>query len=363
MKKEELLGIRLYNQLLRGRRLKTPQEVVAWMGAMQAQTFDMAKWAIGSRLESATVKDIDEALDTGKIVRTHILRPTWHFVSSEDIHWMYTLSTPRLRPVYRSYAKANGADEELLLGTVPLLVKLLEGGKHLTKQEIGENLRAQNVVLDDVHLKLSIFYAEMDGLLVNGRMKGNKQTFTLLDEWVPRKKVIDRDEALECLARKFFTSHGPATLADFVWWSGLTMTDCRKAIGMIGSDFIRETVNGREFWMRGDIQLPPHSRDDEGSALLLAPFDEFVVSYKDRSEMIKESHYGKVMTKNGLFSPTIMWNGEIVGSWKKVVVNKRQPKDSSIGIELSFFEKGSKKRKALFKSEIQRLEMFYTNND
>lgn len=351
MNSAELVNIRLYNHLLLTHEIKEPHGIVSWMGAMQSQALDMAKWAIGSRLENRNIKDIDEALNTGKVIRTHILRPTWHFVSAEDIHWIHDLSSPRLKPIYRSYAKGSGADESLIFRAVPMVEKILEGGKHLTKQEIGTALVEHDLQLDDRTLQLTISYAETEGILVNGRQKGNKQTFTLLEEWVPRQKTITKEEALECLARRFFTSHGPATIHDFIWWSGLTITQCRQAIEMIKADFICETINGRDFWMRNDTKTPPADKD---YAFLLAPFDEFVVSYKDRSEIIEDHHYSKVMTKNGLFSPTIILNGEIIGSWKKIV-QKKSPR-----IELSFFEKRSKKKQDLFKIEIKRLEKFYS---
>lgn len=347
----ELLNIRLFNQLLAGHHLKEPQEVVTWMGAMQSQTLDMAKWAIGSRLENKTVKDIDEALNTGQVIRTHILRPTWHFVSAGDIYWMNELTGPRLKPAYRSYVKTFGGDESLILSSVNVIGELLTGGKHLTKQEIGNALLTRDIQLDDPHLKMAISYAEIEGVLVNGRLNGNKQTFTLLEEWVPRTPSISKEEALERLARKYFTSHGPATLQDFVWWSGLSLTEGRKSLESIKPEFICESVNGRDFWMKNDIQCPPSNGD---APLLLPPFDEFVVSYKDRSEIIEEIHYGKVMTKNGLFSPTILMNGEIIGSWKKV------SRKGSPQIELSLFGKPTKRKQDLFKSQIRRLEKFYS---
>lgn len=353
MNTTELLTIRLYNQLLISHQLKEPQDVVYHMGAMQSQALDMAKWAIGARLGNKTVQDIDEALNTGKIIRTHILRPTWHFVSADDIHWMYDLSNQRLKPIYRSYTKMTGTDEALIYQTIPTLEKVLLDERHMTKQEIGSALLKFNISLNNILLNHCISYAEMEGILVNGQLKDNKQTFTLLEEWVPRKERISKEESLERLARRYFTSHSPATLLDFVWWSGLTLTDCRQAIQLIKADFICETINGREFWMKNDIKTPP---TDEISALLLPPFDEFVVSYKDRSELIADTHYGKVMTKNGLFSPTIMFNGEIIGSWKKL--NQK----STPHVELSFFDKTPKNKQNLFKTAIKQVERFYSKN-
>ncbi len=350
MNPDELLHIRLYNQLLNLHELKTSREVVAHMGAMQSQALEMAKWAIGSRLQNHTVKSVTESLNRGEVIRTHILRPTWHFVAAEDLRWIYDLSYPRLKPVYRSYAKMLGADETVLYRYIPLIEELLSGGRHLSKQEMGDALTRRGVLLDDDHLSLLLSFAELEGLIVNGELNGNRQTFTLLEEWVPRTAPMSREESLERLARKYFSSHGPATLQDFTWWSGLSITECRQAVEMIRPDFILEKINGRECWMPNSICTPPSDHD---LALLLAPFDEFVVSYKDRSEIIEETHYRKVITKNGIFSPTVMLNGKIIGSWKKSM-KKNVPQ-----VTLTFFEKVSKKTIHLFQPEIERLEKFY----
>jgi len=239
----------------------------------------------------------------------------------------------------------------LISKAIHTLEKILSGGKHLTRQEIGVRLQAEKIALDEMHLKFAISRAEIEGILCNGQLQGSKQSFTLLSEWVPRKETLHRDESLERLARKYFTSHGPATLSDFVWWSGLTLTECRKALDMIKHDFVCETLNGREFWLRNDVKTPSST---DSSALLLPPFDEFVVSYKDRPEMISDTHYAKVMTKNGIFSPTVMLDGEIVGSWKKAV-KKGRPE-----VELSFFEKTTKHTHQSFNPEMNRVAAFYS---
>ncbi|MDR2009451.1 MAG: winged helix DNA-binding domain-containing protein [Bacteroidales bacterium] len=353
MNTSELLKIRLHNQLLADHVINEPHKIVSWFGAMQSQSLEMAKWAIGSRLEGSTVSTIENALNTGKIIRTHILRPTWHFVAAEDIHWMFELSNPRIKPVYISYCRMIGVEETIIYKSIDILEKALTGNKHLTKEEISEILLHKNIKTDNHLLNMIIGRAEMEGIICNGKLRGNKQTYTLLQEWVPEKNKLSKEEALECLARKFFSSHSPATLQDFVWWSGLTVTEARKAIELIKNDFISEEINGRIFWMKNNISVPDKT---EISALLLPPFDEFVVSYKDRSEIIEDQHYSKVMTKNGLFSPTIMLNGQIIGSWKKINTK------NGIKIELSFFEKTNIKTQSLFKKEIKRLEAFYNNS-
>lgn len=265
---------------------------------------------------------------------------------------MFDLSNPQLKPTYISYCKQLGAAEEVILKGLLAIEKALSAVSHLTKEQLGEVLKAEKITDDQRVLSLTLYRAEMEGILCNGPVQGSKQTFTLFCDWTPaRTENLCREEALERLARRFFTSHGPATLYDFAWWSGLSVTDCKKAVGLIKDDFVCERANGREFWLKNDVKIPS---EDSVSALLLSPFDEYVVSYKDRSEIVHDDHYAKVMTKNGLFSPTVMLNGEIVGSWKKVT-GKPIPK-----IELSFFKKTPKKTERLFDSEIKRLEKFYS---
>ncbi len=350
MNSQDLLKIRLHNQLLSGNALREPQEIVSYMGAMQAQAFELAKWGVGVRLQGARIGEVEEAINTGQIIRTHILRPTWHFVAAEDIHWMSELSAPRIRPAFMGYGKTLGFDEGVYTPASRLVERLLENGNHLTLKEISASLMAEGLISDHNTAHYITGRAEVDGILCNGRLQGKNTTYALLHEWVPKRESLCREEALERLARRFFTSHGPATLPDFVWWSGLTLTDARRAIEGIRQDFVCETANGREFWMRGDIPLPA---DDTPSALLLPPFDEFVVSYKDRTELIEDRHYGKVMTKNGLFSPTLMLDGEIVGSWKKVTAK------GQTGAKLSFFKKPTKKVENLFRKAVEEFSGFY----
>ncbi|MDF9829221.1 winged helix DNA-binding domain-containing protein [Parabacteroides sp. PF5-6] len=352
MVSSEILRLRLHNQLLAGNNMKAPHEIVAYMGAMQAQTFDMARWAIGARLPGiVTDRRVIEAIDNAEIIRTHILRPTWHFVAAEDVYWMAELSRPRLRPVYASYARMMGVDDRIFETHWTFVERMLRDDNHLTRLELVAQLNQEGKAVDDYAVKRILDFAELEGLVCNGRVRGNKQTFCLLQERAAKTQVLSKEESLEKLARKFFTSHAPATLADFIWWSGLLASDAKKALALIQDDFVTETANGRTFYMKNDWVIPAAG---ETSALLLPQFDEMVVSYKDRSEMIDEQHYGKVMTKNGLFSPTIMLDGEIIGSWRKVM-NKKKPE-----VELNFFEKTSKQKQNLYKKAQQNYLYYLT---
>lgn len=344
MDEQDILKIRLHNQLLTGSALKEAHKIVSYMGAMQSQAFEMAKWGIGIRLKGSTNNDIEESINAGKIIRTHILRPTWHFIDAEDLHWMSELSIPKIRPAFVGYAKYHGIEESLFIRTNRIIEKLLADGNHMTRLEISEFLIKEKIIPNNDFASTIMSRAEIDRIVCSGKLKNGKSTYALIHEWVPKtNSSLSREEALERLGRKFFTSHGPATLQDFIWWSGMTLTDARKIIELIKHDFICEEINGRLFWMKNDIQIPPK---DTESTLILPPFDEFVVSYKDRSELIEDKHYNKVMTKNGLFSPTVMLNGKIIGSWKKTT-NK-----GNINVELSFFEKTTKKTASLFNEII-----------
>ncbi len=330
--------------------MKEPHEVVSWLGAMQAQAFEMAKWAIGSRLENSKVSQIEESLSSGKIIRTHILRPTWHFVAAEDIHWMRELSYQRLTQVYISYGKLLGADENMIANAKHKVAAILKKHGYLTKQEIEEHLKTAGLDIDQHTLTYLLSKSEIEGIVCNGDITDSNHTYDLLEKRVPKVKPFVKEEALARLAYKYFSGHGPATLQDFTWWSGLLASETKKGLESVKEHFVTETISGKTFWMKNDIKIPEPGTDH---IHLLSPFDEFVVSYKDRSEIIEKKHYSKVMTKNGIFDPTIHFNGEIIGSWKKI-----KKKNTNV-VELAFFEKIGKRKQDIYKQEIKRVEAFY----
>lgn len=346
----DILNIRLYNQLLTGCEFKKPADIVSWLGAMQSQNYEMAKWGIGIRLPGITNKQVETSVNAGEIIRTHILRPTWHFVAAEDIHWMHELSAPRLKPAFISYARMRGVDESLIKKTLDVVAAILQEHGHLTRQEIAEHLEARGFdTSGTTDARDVVQRAEVEGIVCNGEVRGNKQTYALLHERVPKKYTLSKEEAIERLTRRYFTSHGPATLQDFLWWSGLTLTEIRKAIELIKHDFICETINGKDYWMPNNIQTPPAKTNFKH---LLPAFDEFVVSYKDREEIIDERYYRKVLTMQGIFSPTIHYNGKAVGSWKRI--NKK----SGVVAELSFFETTPKKVQGMFGKAVKEYNKF-----
>lgn len=349
MPKLSIPHIRLANQQLLQTQLKTPKEVVSWLGVVQAQEYNMAKWAIGTRLPNSTDKQIEDAMCKGEIIRTHILRPTWHFVAKEDIHWMLQLTAPRIKQALASYNKYTGLESSTLKKVTSVIAKLLSGSNHLTKQEIGEQLKIKKVNITADQLSHTMSHAEIDGLVCNGAIKGKKQTYSLLEEIVPRPKKFDKDKALENLARRFFISHAPATLQDFTWWSGLTATDAKNALEMIKSDFICEEIDGQVYWFNNNFD---GLSVDKNTAHLLPAFDEYVVSYKDRAAIFAHGHYLEVIGKHGLFKPTVMVNGQVIGMWKRAVKSKKNT------VEVELFKKFDKAAKSALAVEIEKYEKF-----
>ena len=211
----------------------------------------MAKWAVGCRTASTDATQIEAALNRGDILRTHLLRPTWHFVSSKDLRWMLSLTADRIRTANESFARGTDAEftPRLLSRSLELLQKTLEGNKHRTKEEIGEALNQRGIPLSQYALRHLLMRAETDGIVCSGADKKGTATYALLDERAPHGEEPSREEALARLARIYFRSHSPATLADFTWWSGLTATEARRAVASIAEELTTEHFGDREFFV------------------------------------------------------------------------------------------------------------------
>ena len=324
--------IRVASQQLEQSRFESPKELVSWMGAIQAQEYEMAKWAIGIRLRSSSLETVNEALYKGDILRTHVMRPTWHFVAAEDIRWMLMLSSERIKAAVMSYAKGHFGKIEKTLFTRCLdqIGKILEGYKSLTKQEIAEHFCCSGILVEADNHRMTRFMvrAEQEGIVCSGEDKGGKYTYALLEERVPPVPEITKDEALARLARSYFRSHAPAVLQDFIWWSGLPVSEAKQAIYLIESELTAEQWNGQTWYVheacrtRGKVS---------GRLHLLPSYDEYLLGYKDRTDVLPKEHYPKAFTNNGLFYPVILHEGQVIGNWSK------SAKKGSASIECSWF--------------------------
>lgn len=314
MNKPDIAAARLFNQQITATNFTRPEEIVRWFGAMQAQDYPMAKWAIGARIPGATEENVERAIADGKILRTHLMRPTWHFVAAEDIRWLMALSAPQLRSTSRATFRAFGLDAEICRRSNDLIAKMLEGGNHLTRGEIMAELKNSGIDSDNYRASYLMYSAEIDSVVCNGRMRGKQQTYALLDERAPQTAAVSRDEAISELTRRYFTSHAPATLKDFIWWSGLPTADARRGLEMNKSILASEEIDGQIYYLPKASSIP---QSETNSLYLLPAFDEFMVSYKDRSASLAPDRAGEAVTGNGIFKPIIVANGKIAGIWKR----------------------------------------------
>lgn len=341
---KEISSLRLLNQKIESTPFTTANEVVSWMGAMQAQDYNMAKWAIGLRMAAATDEKIESAINNGEIIRTHLLRPTWHFVSAGDIYWMLALTAPRIKALMKSRNKELELSPEVFIKSFELIVKAVSGENNLTREQIAEIVKAADIKTDENRLSHILMEAEMEGLLCSGRKTGNKLTYGLLSERVPVRKDFSKDESLAKLAQRYFMSHGPASLKDFTWWSGLSVADATKALNLVASDFICETVGSEKYCMKAEYSNFNRSNN---SIHLLPAFDEFLISYRDRSASLELVHNRKAISNNGIFYPVMVINGQVSGTWK------RTTQKDTVKIETRFFIPVDKSTNALIEKEFE----------
>jgi hypothetical protein len=320
--------LRLHNQQISGSALQTPGELVHWMGAMQAQDYAGAKWAIGARLPGVTNEDVEQALADKAIIRTWPMRGTLHFVAPSDVHWMLQLLTPRILAGTATRRKNLSLSDADLAISHNALAKALQGGKQLMRKEMLAVLEQAGQSTANQRGYHILWDAAQTGLTCIEPMQAKQQTFVLLDEWIPAAKPLARDEALATLALRYFTSHGPATIHDLTWWSGLTVKDARAGLASVESKLASETIDGVTYWMP---QTAHRTAKPSSSLYLLPGFDEYILGYRDRGAVLQAAHAKHINPgANGMFSPMVVIDGQVVGVWKRTfkkdsVVLKPQP--------------------------------------
>jgi len=307
---------RLVNHLLAKSKFTLPHQVVAWMGAMQAQDFNMVKWAIGVRIPDCTEKMVVDSFNKGEILRIHVLRPTWHLVAPEDIRWMLQLTAPRIVSSMKSRDDELGITGKFCATGFQIIEKALRDNHHLTRDELVERLQMNKIAVNSSQMYHLMFHAELTGLVCSGVLQEKEQTYALLEERVPEVKPLSRDEALAKMAKTYFTGHAPATLQDFVWWSGLSVADARNGLESVKPFLVSEKYDERIYWMPSDTE---NIAAENEKVHLLPAFDEYIVAYKNRSAVLPEANYQRAVSSNGVFRPVIMRNGRVIGIWKKEV--------------------------------------------
>ncbi len=305
---------RLRSQQIGNTRLRTPREVVAWLGAVQAQDYPGAKWSVGLRLPGSTDAGVEQAIAEKTILRTWALRGTLHFVAAADIRWMLALVAPRVIASNARRYRELELGERTLARSNAVLTKALRGGKQLTRTALFAILEQDGISPRGQRGVFMLQRASLDGLICQGVMRSNDPTFMSLDEVLPKIKTVGRDQALVELAKRYFASRGPATLQDFVWWSGLWAADARAGLEAVKSQFIQGTIDGQTYWRS---RSRPTVQNSSPLVYLLPGFDEYLLGYKDRSASLDEPRYKKLTPTNGMLPPTIVIDGRVVGTWKR----------------------------------------------
>ncbi|SDH00953.1 winged helix DNA-binding domain-containing protein [Mucilaginibacter sp. P25] len=347
MTKPDIASLRVYNQHLNHDKFKKPEDVVGYMCAMQAQEYTHAKWAIGLRMLSPADKMVEKAITTGTILRTHVLRPTWHFVLPQDIRWMLSLTAPRINAGNAAMYKKQEVTDAIFNKSFDVFTKALQGGKQLTRTEIAAALNQANIATDDFRLTILLMKAELEQLICSGARQGKQFTYALLDERAPVTPAISRDEAVTRLVLRYFKSHGPATVNDFVHWSGLTVADAKTGIEINKTLLSNITIGGVMYWMGADRDFGAAKKS---GAYLLPVYDELIIAYKNRDAMIPAGFRDKMGAIT--FFPTIMVNNQVVGNWSRNMGKK------NIDIELKPFNKLNKAQNQSIESAIQRFKKF-----
>ncbi|MCC4771461.1 winged helix DNA-binding domain-containing protein [Methanosarcina sp. DH2] len=349
MNASEIPRLRLQNTGLSHSPFKSPANAVSHLGAVQAQNFAAAKWALGLRVKNSTDEDIEKAFNEGTILRTHVMRPTWHFVVPEDIRWMLELTAPRVKALLAHYNRKLDLDDALFARSNAEIARALQSHTYLTRQELKIVLTSIGIETDVQRLAHIIMWAELDGLICSGPRRGKQFTYALLEERAEKTKKLDREQALAKLALNYFTGHGPAQLKDFSWWSGLTVKYARDALDLIKSELKQATFDGKTYWFPAheEVTIPKSP-----SAFLLSIYDEYTIAYKDRSDISKARDIERMISMGNALTAVIILNGKVAGTWNKAL------KKSTFEIRLNPFRQLKEDEQEALGSEVIRYGKF-----
>ena len=344
------VSMRLLSQHLICRQFCTPEEVVEWMGAMQAQDHKGIHWAVAMRTRKPSLKSFKDAFDSGKVVRFHLMRGTWQLVSAGDYWQMLDLCAPKALAVTKGWMTTNrisipsdeaGRIRDILASTADRLGSA-------TKEDFIRALAEKDIKMDDHRLSYHIRLSEMSGVLCSGNMLPLKATYALAGKKLPARIKTDRDEALMMLTRKYFRSRQPATLEDFSWWSGLNKSDCIRGISLLGDWLHVERWRGRDFYLSDDCRTRGYRN---GVLLLLPPYDEYLISYKSRDIAVPQEHTHRAHNNSGNFWPVILVDGKAAGNWSMA-------KDR---ISMEFFREGLPVEPHALEKEVARYDYFISH--
>lgn len=346
----DVVALRLRNQRLVDPDLKSPADVIEHFGAVQAQDFAAAKWAVGLRLRKATETAVERAYNEGRILRTHVMRPTWHFVLPADIRWMLDLTAARVKASLAAYDRKHGHTADFYKRCNAIIGKALSGGDFLMRRELGSRLVAGGIPGGTQRLGHILVNAELDGLICSGPRLGKQLTYALLEKRVPKAMRLPREEALARLALRYFVSHGPAQLGDFAWWSGLSSREAGRGLALIEKKLVREMAGGKTYWLSPKSDFAPVERP---LVRLLSIYDEFTIAYKDRSDISDKRDIERLIALGNALTSVMIVNGKASGTWKRVLGKDK------IEISLAPFGKLTKAERGAAEAEVERYGKFH----
>lgn len=316
---------------LLGPLVNDPVEVVESHVAMQSQDFGPAMWSIGQRLNGFVEADVERKVSDGAILRTHVMRPTWHFVSRADLRWLMALTGPRVQQGLASRYRRLGLDPKTRSKGERVIAKALEGGNHLTRAELADRVRGARIDHEGQRLPHLLSHCELESVICSGRVRGKHQTYALFDERVPKGRAFNRERALADLVSRYLGSHGPASLKDMAWWSGLTVGDLHVGLEDLGDEVTQEGVKDVTLWSLGDA---PRGGARKDRVQLLQAYDEFVVGYTESRYLDdpRAAEAKKAFVDRTMPTGIVMLGSRVVGHWR------RSTKDKTIGVEALLYE-------------------------
>jgi hypothetical protein len=341
MTTQQMAWLRLANQRLMRTTCKTPADVVSWLGAVQAQDYPGSKWGIGQRMTSATDEALDKAFDAGEILRTHVMRPTWHFVPPRDLRWMQALTAPRVNTISGSYYRSHELTDRVFARTRTVLERVLRDRTYLTRTEIAKALQTARIPCSHLRLGLIMMRAELDAVICSGPRRGKQFTYALVDERAPEARTLTKDEALAELTTRYVASHGPATIRDYVWWSGLTVREAKAGIEMVKSSLDEMSVGGLTYFFRP----AKAARAPRGPVAHLVPtYDESLIAYKDRGIALDIGGSQKPPSTMDAYAAYLTIDGRLRGTWRRTIGSE------AIAVTLTTFATLSRAQRAAVES-------------
>lgn len=338
MDARDILHRRIHTQRVAGEPFARPEDMVRSLVGVQSQDFGNARWSVGQRSANCTDADVAHAFDEGRILRTHVLRPTWHFVTAEDIRWILPLTAPRVHALNAYPYRQFDLDDALFARCESLIIDALRGGKYLTRPEIAAILADAGIPANALRLSYIMMHAELEGLICSGAMRGKQHTYALLEERASRATTRTYEESLAELALRFFTGHGPVSLRDYVRWSGLTVSDSKAGLEMVKAELTEVKVDGATLWFRESaiplLRAPPPT---ETIAYFLPEYDECVLTYRDVG-FPDLSRSGDVDPSATVFDRPVIIGLKRAGTWRRTVGSKAVTMDVTLFSRLTATE-------------------------